>query len=142
MNPRLPNKTFVIKWFKALMLSPGVLFPAGYLLLYLSTNIYLNENYKKCLAQTFNQATGNKMQISIKSLNAGFVFDSFTLNNIELTSTLPVADDQNSSDCRITISSLKIAAPDLQKLLFSRTAQQLSAKNVCDKILEEERRIQ
>jgi hypothetical protein len=142
MNPRLPNKTFVIKWFKALMLSPGVLFPAGYLLLYLSTNIYLNDNYKKTLARYFNRATGNTRQLSIRSLKAGFVFDSVTLNNIELSSTLPVRENEKSSESRTTIRCLKIAYPDLQKLLFSRTALQLSTKNICDKILAEERRIQ
>jgi hypothetical protein len=142
MKTRRPTKTFVIKWFKALMLSPGILFPAGYLLLYLGTNIYLNQNYKKNLAEAFSQASGNTRQISIQSLKTSLGFDSVTLNNIELSTTIPVANEESASRHKITITKLNIPSPEVQKLLYSSTTLQISTKNICDKILAEERKIQ
>ncbi len=70
MTLLFPEKKFLINWLKALMLSPGILFPAGYLLVYLSTNIYLNADFKKNLSTSVNQSTGNTWHISIKSLKS------------------------------------------------------------------------
>ncbi|EAT59094.1 hypothetical protein [Chlorobium ferrooxidans] len=135
MKPRLPHKTFVINWLKALMLSPGILFPMAYLLLYLSTNIFLNKDYKKDLTLSFNRATGNSLHIKVASLKAGLIFDSVTLNQIELTSTVPVEGAKSSSGDKITIKSMKINSPDLQNILFSQCALQASTEQVCEKIL-------
>jgi hypothetical protein len=59
MAQLFPEKNFLINWCKALMLSPGVLFPAAYLLVYTSTNIYLNADFKKNLARSVKQTTGS-----------------------------------------------------------------------------------
>ncbi len=139
MVPRFPKRTFVINWLKALMLSPGMLFPAAYLLVYLSTNIYLNADFKKSLSRSVNQATGNTWQINIKSVKSGLVLNSVTLDTIELT---PIADHQNSvqsTNHAITIKTLEIACPELQNILFSRKERLLSTKTVCEKILSDER---
>lgn len=124
------------------MLSPGILFPMGYLLLYLSTNIFLNDKYKKDLTRSFNHETGNSRQISIKSLKAGFIFDSVTLNQIELTSASPSHAAKSRTGEKTTINCMKIPSPNLQKLLYSRSEIQASTKNICKLILAEEHRNQ
>ncbi len=139
MGPRLPAKNFVINWLKALLLSPGVLFPAGYLLVYLSTNIFLNADFKKNLAQSVNQATGNSWQVSIKSLKSGLILDSVTLQDIELTPTSAPESNLQHPAHTITIQTLEIPCPNLEKLLFSHTERILSAKVICKKILADER---
>ena len=139
MAPRFPHKKFIINWLKALMLSPGMLFPAGYLFVYLSINIYLNADFKKNLAQSINQTTGNTWNISINSLKSGLVLDSVTLDHIELT---PVAHPENNGQKRnhaITIKTLEIPCPELEKLLFSSKERLSSTKTVCEKILADER---
>ena len=139
MAPRFPHKTFVINWLKALMLSPGMLFPVSYLLIYLSTNIYLNADFKQNLSRSITRTTGNTWQISINSLSSGLILDSVTLNHIELT---PVVQSQNSTqqaNHAFTIPSLKIAFPELQNILFSREERLSSTKTVCEKILSDKR---
>ncbi len=138
MVPRFPKKDFLINWLKALMLSPGVLFPAAYLLAYLSTNIYLNADFKKNLAQSVSQETGNTWQVSIKSLNSGFILDSVTLNHIELTpAETPACNNQP-----ITIPTLKIPCPELEKLMFSPSKRLESTQAMCKKILADGRIVQ
>ncbi len=135
---RFPEKKFLKNWLKALMLSPGVLFPAGYLLVYLSTHIYLNVEFKKTLSQCISQATGNTWQVSIKSLKPGLILDSVTLNHIEFTQTKGSEQNIQTPAQTITIQSLNIPCPDLEKLLFSHTERVSSTKAVCEKILAEE----
>jgi hypothetical protein len=129
-------------WLKALMLSPGVLFPAGYLLVYLSTNIFLNADFKKNLAQSVHQATGNTWQVSIKSLKSGLILDSVTLNDIELTPTGTPESNLQHPAHTITITTLDIPCPNLEKLLFSHTERILSTKVICKKILADDRIVQ
>ncbi len=118
------------------MLSPGVMFPSGYLLLYLSTNIYLNGDFKKNLSQSVQKATGNTWHISIKSLQSGLVLDSVILNNIELTkATTP--ENRADTSSTITINTLEIPLPNLQQLLFNSSERLTSTNALCDKILAE-----
>ncbi|NTV06227.1 MAG: hypothetical protein HGA59_06955 [Chlorobiaceae bacterium] len=143
MTLLFPEKKFLINWLKALMLSPGILFPAGYLLVYLSTNIYLNTDFKKNLSTSVNQSTGNTWHISIKSLKSGLVFNSVTLHNVELTpTTAAYHEGDQSSTHSITIKTLEIASPELDKLLFSPTARLLSTKAVSEKILADKHFVQ
>ena len=138
MVSRFPEKEFIINWLKALMLSPGMLFPTAYLLVYLSTNIYLNADFKKNLSQSVTQATGNTWQISIKSLKSDLVMDSVTLNQIELTPIVRPEENGQHTSHPITINKLEIAHPELEKLLFSRRERLSSTKTICDKILAAE----
>ncbi|ACF44016.1 hypothetical protein [Pelodictyon phaeoclathratiforme] len=139
---RFPEKIFVINWLKALMLSPGMLFPAAYFLIYLSTNIYLNADFKKNLSQAVNQASGNTLQISIKSLKSGLVLDSITLNQIEFTPIIQTGKKRQITNHPITIKKLEIESPEVEKLLFSRKKRLSSTKMLCDKILAAEHLIQ
>jgi hypothetical protein len=135
MAPRFPERKFVINWMKALLLSPGTLFPAAYLLVYLATNVYLNADYKLNLLQSIHHATGNTWQIRIKSLKPSLVLDCVTLNHIELT---PIAQpESNGADAHhtITIKTLAIPFPDLEKVLFSPDERLSSTEKICKKIL-------
>lgn len=124
------------------MLSPGVLFPAGYLLIYLSSNIYLNAEFKKKLSQSINQETGNTWQVSIQSMKSGLILDSVTLNYIELTPTRAVKSNGQHYNHTITIPTLQIPCPDLEKLLFCRTERVLSMQAITKKILADKRIVQ
>ncbi|MFZ4525015.1 MAG: hypothetical protein ACOYOE_05570 [Chlorobium sp.] len=142
MSPRFPSKKFTINWLKALLLSPGVLFPAGYLLVYLSTNIFLNADFKKNIAHSVHQATGNTWQVNIKSLKSGLILDSVTLNDIELTPARTPESNLQPPAHTITIQTLEIPCPNLEKLLFSPKERLLSTQVICKKILSDERIVQ
>jgi hypothetical protein len=137
MPPRFPQKSSVINWLKALMLSPGILFPTGYLLLYLATNIYLNAEFKKDLSLSVSNATGNTWQINITSLKSGWALDSVTLNHIELIKTATLNNRETVPNSTITIKSIDIPFPNLEKLLFSSAERVLSTDTFCKKILAE-----
>jgi hypothetical protein len=132
----LPEKKFLINWCKALMLSPGVMFPAAYLLVYTSTNIYLNAEFKKNLAQSVKQATGSTWQISIKSVSSDLMLDSVTLNHIELT---PAGRLEHPS---IIIPTIEVNCPDLQNMLFSPAKRLSSTQVICEKILSDRHLVQ
>jgi hypothetical protein len=139
MLPVFPHKKFIKNWLKALMLSPGMLFPAGYILVYLSINIYLNADFKQNLSRSVSSATGNTWNISIKSLKSGLVLDSVTLNQIELTPVANPESNRQSSNDAITITTLEIPCPKLEKLLFSSKERLSSTQNICEKILANHR---
>ena len=121
------------------MLSPGMLFPAAYLLVYLSTNIYLNADFKKNLSQSVARATSNTWHLSIKSLNSGPGLDSIMLNTIELTPVVQSRNSKPGTNHAITIKTIEIACPELQNILFSHKERLLSTRAICEKILSDER---
>ncbi|MEI7696057.1 MAG: hypothetical protein WCI64_10495, partial [Chlorobium sp.] len=104
MLGQIAEKKCLINWCKALMLSPGILFPAAYLLVYTSTNIYLNAAFKQNLALSVNQATGKAWDTSITSVKAGLILDSVKLNHIILAPAGRATQNGQS----ITIKSLNI----------------------------------
>jgi len=134
MSLRFPRKSFIINWLKAFMLSPGVLFPAGYLLLNLATNIYLNTDFKESLTESVNKSTDHNWQIRITSLRSGWVFDSFSLNHIELTRTATLEGGETSYKRIITIKTLEIPFPHLENLLFDSN-DRISTINAVSKII-------
>jgi len=142
MDPRFPEKSFMINWLKALLLSPGILFPAVYLLLYLSISISLNADFKKNLCRSFKSATGNTWQISIQSLKAGPALDSVTLDHIEIIKSPTERDKEKSAGRTVTIKNIEIPCPDLQKLLYSSTDRSAATDALCEKILAEEQLVQ
>ncbi len=121
----------------AFMLSPGVLFPAGYLFLYLSTNIFLNAGFKTNLSKSIEKASGNTWKTSIRSIKSGWGFDSMTLNHVELTKAANRGMRADNENRTITINTIEIPYPDLQKLLFSSTERLASTNALCEIILAE-----
>ena len=138
MAPQQKEKNLVIQWCKALILSPGMLFCAGYLLLYLCTAHSLRVHFKDDLLQSFSQATGNSRQIRFASLKTDFFLDTITLTKIELS---PSGRAKTGSQ-PIIINTIKINLPDLDTFLFCPATRQSSSKVVCEEILKEERRLQ
>lgn len=137
MAKRFQEKNFLVNWLKALILSPGVLFPTAYLLVYFSTNIYLDSDYKKNLTQSIIKATGHTLLVQIASVKSDLTFDSVTLREIELTPMdFRKKNKQNNCD-KVTISALEIQCPDLDKLLLSTNGRLLSTETICNKILAE-----
>jgi len=142
MPIKLRKKKFVINWLKAFMLSPGILFPAGYLLLYLSTNIYLNADFKKSLSLSVQRATGNRWHIHIKSLKTGWILNSVTLNEIEFTKAAMPENRGQVANHSMTINTLEIPTPHLQQLLFSNADLMSSTNALCEKIIAEKSLVQ
>jgi len=136
MAHRFPQKKFLMNWCKALILSPGVLFPATYLFVYTSTNIYLNTAFKKHLARSVNQASDNTWKITIKSLSSDLILDSVTLNDIELT---PAG---TSAQPPVTIPTIEVTCSNLEKLLFSPAKRVSSTQVIRQKIFSDEHLIQ
>jgi hypothetical protein len=139
MSPRFPDRKFLINWVKALLLSPGILFPAAYLMVYLATGLYLNADFKMNLSRSINLASGNTWQISIKSLKPSLILDSVTLDHIKLTPTDQLQNNEPDTLHAITIKTLEIPWPGLEKVLFSRNERLSSTNTVCKKILADER---
>ncbi|MBV5329240.1 MAG: hypothetical protein JZU65_16730 [Chlorobium sp.] len=112
------EKLSLFSWLKALLLSPGILFLFVYLAIYLSTTIYLNLDFKKNLLNSFSIPENNPYRITIGSINAGFVMDSVILHEVELSPAEPSCID-GTGEKTITISTLRVTCPGLEKLLFN-----------------------
>ncbi|UZJ40523.1 hypothetical protein OO006_09145 [Prosthecochloris sp. SCSIO W1101] len=122
-----------INWLKALALSPGVLFSAGYLVIYLLTNVYLNSALKNTILQEIETATENRYTISVEHLRAGIDLQSVTLRNLEF---IPVKkqnrQEENSS---LSLPNLHIEQVNLCNLLFSRQCVEHSTREISRHIL-------
>ncbi len=113
------------------MLSPGVLFPAAYLLVYTSTNIYLNTVFKTNLARSVNQASDSTWKITIKSLSSDLILDSVTLKYIKLTPS------GTSAQPPVTIPTIEVNCSNLEKLLFSPAKRASSTQVIREKIFSD-----
>ena len=142
MSLRFPRTSFIINWLKAFMLSPGFLFPAGYLLLYLATNIYLNADFKESLTKSVDKATSHSWQMQITSLRSGWVFDSVSLNHIELIRIATHERGATTYNRTITINTLKIPSSHLENLLFDSDKRISTIDTVSKIILAQENRSQ
>ena len=131
MAHRFREKNFLINWCKALMLSPGVLFPAAYLLVYTSTNIYLNTVFKTNLARSVNQASDSTWKITIKSLSSDLILDSVTLKYIKLTPS------GTSAQPTVTMPTIEVNCSNLEKLLFSPAKRASSTQVIREKIFSD-----
>ncbi len=136
------EKKLIIQWLKALILSPGILFCTGYLLLYLLTAHWLGVHFKDELLRSFTETTGNRRQLQIASLKTDFFLDTLTLTQIELSGAPSPSGARQTSGQPITISTMTITLPDLDTFLFSPATRQSSSRAVCEEILKAEQRLQ
>ena len=134
-NTRSQGKLTFLNWLLALALSPGMLFPAGYLVVYLATNIHLNSSFKENMSQEFLAATENRVSISIGTMRAGLDFRSVTLQKLELK---PAENVSRPSD-NVAIPALRIEQLNLCNLLFDRTCREQSVKTITRQILRNNR---
>ncbi|PWW82094.1 hypothetical protein CR164_07080 [Prosthecochloris marina] len=122
-----------INWLKALALSPGVLFSAGYLVIYLLTNVYLNSALKNTILQEIETATENRYTISVEHLRAGIDLQSVTLRNLEF---IPVKkQNQQEENPGLSLPNLHIEQVNLCNLLFSRQCVEHSTREISRHIL-------
>lgn len=121
-------------WLKALMLSPGILFAAGYLIIYLLTNSYLNREFKDDISQAIETATDNRYTFSVEHLRAGLDLHSVTLRHLELT---PVKKQhQAATKSSVSIQQLCIKQINLCNLLFSKQTAERSTREISRRILD------
>ncbi|ABB24328.1 hypothetical protein [Pelodictyon luteolum] len=130
MASRPPNPHALRHWFKALALSPGVLFSATYLLLHLGAAIYLNTAFISDLRALVLQQTNRQMELTVSSLTAGPSLNSITLKRIGLHPA-----DGNSQARPQAILSMAFPCPDLGRLVFSGPMREARQRAVCDSIL-------
>ena len=132
------RKITVDKWLKALALSPGILFTAGYLVIYLLTNAYLNRELKVSISEAIGSATENRYTLSIEQLRAGLDLHSVTVQYLELT---PVMKTQHhaAANGSVSIRELCIDDLDLCNLLFSKESAEHSTREISRLILAAEK---
>jgi hypothetical protein len=119
-------------WFKALMLSPGVLFAAFYLVVWCSTNIYLDHTFRNNLTRSFSSVAGSRYQLKIGSLGTGPELNFLTLKQLEL---VPVPSGSSSPTGSIMIDKLDIACPDIGFLLIRPSWAEITMQMVSQKLL-------
>lgn len=121
-------------WLKALTLSPGILFFAGYLVIYLLTNSYLNRELKEEISQAIEIATDNRYTLSVEHLRAGLDLHSVTLRHLELT---PVKKQhQTATNSSVSIRQLCVEQINLCNLLFSKQTAERSTREISRRILD------
>lgn len=141
MTPFRFEKRFIANWMKAFMVSPGVLFPAAYLIIYLCASLFLNTVYKKELCRSYGIATGSSRNLSIGSLKAGIDLGSVTLSDIETVSAISFPGKKATGPAR-SIHTMSITLCDTGNFFLSKSARQVSARKACEKILAGEARYQ
>ncbi|NTU67409.1 MAG: hypothetical protein HGB02_00865 [Chlorobiaceae bacterium] len=126
-----PVPAYSMKWLKALMLSPGVLFALAYLFLWNATNLYLDHAFRGKLDRAFNAVAGSRYRLTIGALGTGSDFSTVTLEHLEL-----IAVDTRSSGQprRIRVDKLDISCPDIG-LLMVRPSKAEAASMLVSKAL-------
>ena len=127
------KKLTFLNWLIALTLSPGILFSAGYLAIYLMTNIYLNRDFKDAILQEVETATENRFDFSVEKLHAGITLRSLTLQNLELR---PVRKQVQGNYSGSTIPNISIEQINLCNLLFSKKCAENSTREITKQILD------
>jgi len=121
------------KWFTALMLSPGMIFASAYLLVWLSTNLWLDRNFKHHLKQTFAAEARQQYRIDIGSLRSGADLNSLMLKKLELT---PIGGGESQgTDPSLRIAELRIECPEIGFFPFRPAAEIPALRKVCRAIL-------
>jgi len=126
MPLQFPHKRFIINWLKALILSPGILFPTAYLFVYLSTSIYLNNAFKTELYQSIDRASGRNVTIKVESISPNLQLDTMILHSIDV---IPAESDESKNQPSQQIKrthALAIRCPNLQQLLFNKEKRRSS----------------
>ncbi len=126
MPLQFPHKRFIINWLKALILSPGILFPTAYLLVYLSTSIYLNNAFKTELYQSIDRTSGNMVTIKVESISPNLQLDTMTLRSIDVIPAESAESSNQPSQHIKSTHALAIRCPNLQQLLFNKEKRRSS----------------
>jgi len=114
------------------MLSPGVLFAAFYLVVWLSTNLYLDHTFRNNLTRSFSSVAGSRYHLKIGSLGTGPELNFLTLKKLEL---VPIQSGHSSPSRSIRIDKLDIACPDIGFLLIRPSWAENTTRMVSQKLL-------
>jgi len=136
---RPPHTAFLQKWLKAFLVSPGVLFTAGYLLCYLAATLSLSMGFKTALTRSFEKKTDSALSLSVESLHADPSLNSITLSTVQIT---PAGTDRANGPGSLSIASLKVPCPDLLLFPLSKATLESSAESLSGTILEQWERCQ
>jgi hypothetical protein len=140
MIHRLPrNAVNPLSWLKALLLSPGMLFLFGYLAIYCTASIYMNGTFKKELQERYIRSRGSTHSVTIGSIRPDIGMNAITISRIELTPTESCPEKERR---HVILDKLALALPELEKTLFSNRRLRESTSLVCNKIREEELKVQ
>jgi hypothetical protein len=139
---RPPEKKFIINWLKAFSVSPGVLFPAAYILLYFGTIFYLNTDYKKELIRSLNLAAGPASRIELGQLHTCYRLDSITVDRIDMIGPVSTPESDAGNATMISITSVRLPVRNVEKLMFSTSDRQSSLDALCRQILSEKHHAQ
>ncbi|ARM30624.1 hypothetical protein [Prosthecochloris sp. HL-130-GSB] len=122
-------------WIKALLLSPGTLFSAAYLVIYLLTNISLSGSIRNRISDSVSRATGENWQLSVQSLHAGAQLNTVTLKNIRIT---PTSSGQASAPEKlvpISIKELEVPCRRVFTIFFDNRQADISSEDISRRIL-------
>ncbi len=134
-----PTLTFT-NWLKALLLSPGTLFSAGYLALYLLTNNYLDRDIRKNLPEAFSKASGYTWKLSVESVRTGHQLNSITMTQL---SFIPLEQQslRTQHPAPISIKELQVPCAHLCTLLFDKQRADSSTRDISAHLLRISRRL-
>lgn len=120
------------KWFTALMLSPGMLFTAAYLVVWMSTNFYLHHRFREQLTRTFDAAAGSRYRLSVGDLGTSLDLNSLTLKHLELT---PVSPRDKARPEPIRIEKIDFACPEIGLFLFRPSSVEVTTRQLSRQLL-------
>ncbi|MCF8270668.1 MAG: hypothetical protein K9I59_01935 [Chlorobium sp.] len=120
-------------WTKALLLSPGILFLSGYLVLYGAVSCKLNGTFKEQVQQGYQESNKHAETIRIGSVIPTIGLDALTIRSIELISAPGSPENHRRHK---TLRNISIEAPELQKTLFCKRRLLESASGACETILK------
>ena len=127
-----PAPGFGMKWLKALMLSPGVLFAIAYLVLWNATNIYLDHAFRGKLDRAFSSVAGSRYRLTIGSLGTGPDFSTLTLNHLELVA---IGSGRPGQPPHIRFDKLDISCPDIGLLMVRPSLAEAATMQVSKALL-------
>lgn len=119
-------------WLTALTLSPGILFAALYLTVWLSTNAFLDYRFRELLTRSFDTATANRYHLSVGALSTGPWLSSLTLEHLEL---LPRTGTVPGTEKTIVINRIDIDCPEVGLMLFRPSAVEAASRSVSRRLL-------
>ncbi|NTV02141.1 MAG: hypothetical protein HGB04_05070 [Chlorobiaceae bacterium] len=127
-----PVPGFGLKWLKALMLSPGVLFTLAYLALWSATNLYLDHTFRAKLGRAFSSVAGNRYQLTIGSLETSPDLSTLTLEGLELVA---VGSGSPQQPRRIRLDQLDISCPDIGLFMVRPSSAEAATMQVSKTLL-------
>jgi hypothetical protein len=111
------------------------MFGTGYLIIWLSTNLYLNHTFKTGLSQAVSSASHKHYRLDIESVKTGPYLNSLTIRNLDLMPSDINPKKKWSNHDVLHIAELEIPCPDICFVLFSPGAASASTQQISREIL-------